>query len=98
MGGAPSVVVSTVSVVIGLLLLLQLAQVVVESLETLLPEPSVVAAPVGDVAEPLRLEGAGTPLRLAALFDEAGPLEHLQVVPASGEAGRRRDVERSRSD
>src|SRR6476659_9360668 len=86
MAGAPSVVVSSVSVVVGLLLLLQLAQVVVESLEALLPETPVLADPVGDVAEPLRLEGARPPLRLAALFDEAGALEHLQVLRDRGQA------------
>src|SRR5204863_8191011 len=60
-----------------LLLVLQLAQVFVQSVEALLPEFPVFLHPLGDLFEPGRLEPAGTPLRVAAALDEAGALEHL---------------------
>src|SRR5918992_6148009 len=53
-------------VVILLLLCLNLAQVIVQTVEALVPETPIVLQPVGDVLEGTRLEPAGTPLRLAA--------------------------------
>src|SRR5436305_1344827 len=63
-----------------LLFLFQLAQVFVQAVETLFPEFAVVLDPVGDLFERRRLEVAGTPLRVAAAGDEAGALEHLQML------------------
>jgi hypothetical protein len=58
---------------------LQFAQVVVEAIEALLPVPTVLADPVGHVAQPFRLEAARSPLSLAPLLDEPGALENLEV-------------------
>src|SRR5262249_39756660 len=69
-----------------LLLFLQLMQVFVESIETFLPELSVVLHPVGDLAQRAGVELAGTPLRVAAARDEPGPLEDLEVLGDRGEA------------
>src|SRR3954447_1931579 len=67
-----------------LLFLFQLAQVFVQAVETLFPEFSVVLDPVGDLFERRRLEVAGAPLRVAAAGDEAGALEHLQMLGDGG--------------
>ena len=56
------------------------AKVGVEALEALLPVPSVLAEPVGDVAERFRLQATGSPLSLPPLLDESGALEHLKVL------------------
>src|SRR5688572_29162200 len=63
-----------------LVLLLDLVQVFVESIEPLLPKASIPLYPVGHLPEPVRLEPAGTPLRFAAARDEARPLQHLKVL------------------
>src|SRR2546428_13028555 len=54
----------------------------------------VLADPVRDGAERLRLQPAGAPLRLTTLFDETGPLQHLEVLRDSGQAHveRRREL------
>src|ERR1700756_3191525 len=73
-----------------LLLFFQVAQVFVQTVEALLPETAVVIEPVGDLLEPRPFETAGTPLRVAAAGDEAGALEHLEVLRDGGEAHRER--------
>src|SRR6266542_3270129 len=67
------------------------AKVVVEALEALFPVASVLADPVGDVAQWLRLEAAGPPLGLAPLLDQSGTLENLEVL----RDGRQAEVEGS---
>jgi hypothetical protein len=47
---------------------------------------AVLTDPVGDVAERLRLQSAGAPLRLSTLLDEAGSVQHLEVLRDAGEA------------
>ncbi len=42
--------------------------------------PSVLAEPVGDVAERFRLQATGSPLSLPPLLDESGALEHLHFL------------------
>src|SRR6266496_676104 len=61
-------------------LALQLLQDVVEARVALLPVLAVRRDPVGDQLEAARLEAAGAALGVAAARDEAGPLEHLEVL------------------
>jgi hypothetical protein len=78
---APSFVTeSTNSSVIALLLQLQFAQVVVEAIEARLPVASVLADPVGDIAQSLGLKAARPPLSLAPLLDQTSTLENLEVL------------------
>src|SRR6266496_2980680 len=67
---------------------LQLAQVVVQASEALLPETPIVLQPVRGVLEGTRLEPAGPPLRLATARDQTGVLQHLQVLGDRGKAHR----------
>src|SRR5207302_4253877 len=69
-----------------LLLLFQLTQIVFQAIEALLPEAAIVLQPVGGVLERTRLEPAGTPLRLATARDQAGALQHLEVLGDGGKA------------
>src|SRR5712692_9744976 len=55
-----------------LLLVLKFVQVIVQTIEALVPERAIVLHPVGDVLERARLQPAGPPLRLAAARDQAG--------------------------
>src|SRR5438128_3403304 len=66
--------------VIVLLARLQLAEIIVQAIEALLPEVAVVLQPVGGVLERPRLEPAGPPLGLAAARDQAGSLQHLEML------------------
>src|SRR5215207_5018868 len=68
------------------LLGLELAQVVVEPVEALVEEAAVVLEPAVDALQSLGIEAAGTPLRLAAAGDEAGALQHLQMLRDGGQA------------
>src|SRR5580692_8691256 len=61
------------------LVLLQIAEVVIQTGELLLPEPPIRLQPVIDALEWCRDERAGTPLRIAAAHHEACAFEHLQV-------------------
>src|SRR2546421_9012385 len=67
------------------LLGLQLAQVIVEAIEALFPEPPIALEPIGDFLEPDRLEPARPPLRLAAARDQAGALRHLEGLGDGGQ-------------
>src|SRR5258706_4529930 len=60
-----------------LLLLLQLAQIVVQTIEALLPEMAVVLHPVGDVFERTCLQPARPPLGLAPAGDQGRVLQNL---------------------
>src|SRR6266850_7160196 len=73
-----------------LVLALQFLEVGVQPVEALLPVAPVVLDPFGHVLERSRLEPAGPPLRLAAPLDEAGALQHLEMLGDGGKA----DVER----
>src|SRR5438093_9726240 len=82
--GVVKVVAALCFAVTFLLLLLQFNQIFVEALEALVPEAAIVFEPVGDVLERRRLEPAGPPLRLATLRDQAGALQHLEVLGHRG--------------
>src|SRR5688572_10687811 len=62
------------------LLRLNLLQIGVQPIESLFPEFAILLHPVGDRLERFWLQAARTPLRLAAASDEAGALEHLEVL------------------
>ena len=68
------------------LLRLEFAQVVVQTIEALLPEPAIAIEPVVDVLEGGGLDPAGPPLRRAAARDQAGPLQHLEMLGDGREA------------
>ena len=59
---------------------LQHFQIGVEAIETFLEEPAIVFEPVVDVLERLRLDAAGAELRFAAARDQAGALQHLEML------------------
>src|SRR2546426_12315490 len=63
-----------------LLVVLQCTEVVAQSFEALLPVPAVLLDPPGDLAQRFRRQPARPPLGLPALLDEAGSLEHLEVL------------------
>src|SRR5206468_3492276 len=70
----------------SLLLLLQFLQVVVQTIEPLLPDHAIALDPRVDLLERARLERRRPPLRLLAARHEARALEHLQVLADRGEA------------
>src|ERR1700686_1402928 len=55
-------------------------QIGVEAIKALLEEPAIVFEPVVDVFECLRLDAAGAELRFAAARDQAGALQHLEML------------------
>ena len=55
-------------------------KVFVQSVEAFFPESAVVIDPLGDVLERAGVEMAGPPLRVAAAGDQAGALEHFEVL------------------
>src|SRR5712691_1194195 len=55
-------------------------EVLVEAVEVRFPEIAIVLHPVGNLLQRRRLQSARPPLRSAAAGDEAGALEHLQVL------------------
>src|SRR5271169_5158519 len=59
---------------------LQLAQILLQTIEALLPETAIVLQTVGGVLERTCLEPAGPPLRFAATRDQTGTLQHLEVL------------------
>src|ERR1700730_8212636 len=74
----------------SVLLSVQLAEVMVQAIEAFFPEMPVVFQPIGGVLEGTRIARTGSPLRLAAAFDEAGALRHLEVLGDRGKAHRER--------
>src|ERR1700689_2276046 len=66
--------------------LLQLAQIILEAIEGLLPETAIVFEPIRRVLERSRGEPAWTPLRLAAALDQPGALQHFEVLRDGGHA------------
>src|SRR5579872_2050378 len=65
------------SVLLLLRVFLCLAQIFVQSVEALRPEPPIVLHPVGHVLERSRVQTARPPLRLAPALDQPGALQHL---------------------
>src|SRR2546422_4321544 len=59
---------------------LELIEQRVEALVVPFPQPAVPFQPPGRLAEPLRLEAARPPLRVTAARNQAGALQHLQVL------------------
>src|SRR5437868_5384837 len=70
----------------SLLLLLQFLQVLVQSIEPLLPHDAIPLDPLIDFLEWARRERRRSPLRLAAARHEPGALEHLEVLADRGKA------------
>src|SRR4051794_21568602 len=69
-----------------LLLFLNFTQVILETVEALFPELTVIFDPLRDVFERLGLQAARAPLRVAAAGNESGALQHLQVLGDRGQA------------
>src|SRR5262245_46835583 len=67
-------------------LALKILQIVVEAVETFVPEAAVVLDPVGGGLEGAGLEPARPPLGLAAASDQAGAFEHFEVFGNAGQA------------
>ena len=70
---------------IFLLLCLQGLKIAIQAVETLFPELAVLLDKIGGLVQRRRIELAGPPLRLAAARDQAGALQHLEVL---GDRGR----------
>jgi hypothetical protein len=63
---------------------LKFAEVVLQPVKALFPEPAVLLYKIGDLVQRFRLQSAGPPLRLAAARDQAGALQHLEVFGNGG--------------
>jgi len=63
---------------------LYIAEVGVQSFEALLPVPSVLTDPVGDVAQRSCPKPARSPLRVPALLDKPSALQHLEMLGDRG--------------
>src|SRR5215472_4652405 len=70
----------------SLLLALQFLQVVLQPVEALFPEAAVIFQPVSRALERARSQPAWPPLRRAAAGDQAGVLQHLEVLGDAGKA------------
>src|SRR5690349_5693849 len=75
-----------VSLLTCFLLLDQILQNIVQALEAVVPEAPVLPHPFGSLFEPFGLEAARPPLRVAALCDQAGALQHFQMFADAGKA------------
>jgi hypothetical protein len=69
---------------LGELVFLELLKIVVEAVEALHPELTVVVDPVGGVFEGAGFEAAGAPLGFAATSDEAGAFQDFEVLGNGG--------------
>ena len=69
---------------------MQLAEVVVQAIEALVPKLPIMLQPIGGILERTRGEPARSPLRLAAALDQTGALQHLEVLGDRGKAHRER--------
>src|SRR5205814_6372294 len=70
---------------IGLLLLLHLAQIFLEAIETLLPKTAIVLDPLRSVLEGTRFQPTRTPLRLAPACNQTRALQHLKMLGDRGQ-------------
>src|SRR5271156_5281636 len=68
----------------SLLLGLQCLQIDAQPIEALVPQTPVIREPRIDALEGARRDAAGPPLRLAPACDQAGPLEHLEMLGDGG--------------
>src|SRR6478672_444446 len=69
-----------------LLLRLHFAEINLQAIETFVPQRPVALEPRVDVLQRVGRDAAGAPLRLAAPGDEAGALQHLEVLGDGGAA------------
>jgi len=69
---------------LGELVFLELLKIVIEAVEALHPELTVVVDPVGGVFKGAGFEAAGAPLGFAATSDEAGTLEDFEMFGNGG--------------
>src|SRR4029077_19067045 len=69
-----------------LLLFFQLTQVIVQTIEPLLPYHTVMLQPIGYILEGASLQPARPPLRFAPPGDEPCVLQHFQVLGNRGHA------------
>src|SRR6266849_5746342 len=79
------------------LLFLYVAQIVIQTIQALRPEPLVVRHPIGDILERRGRDPARPPLRLAATCNQTGVFQHLEVPGDGGHAhgkGRRQLCDR----
>src|SRR5262249_34980275 len=72
--------------VFGLVLRLQLLQIGIQAVETLVKEATIMVEPVVDVLERARLDTARPPLRLAPARDQPGALRVFEGLGARGGA------------
>src|SRR5437773_6206216 len=70
----------------SLLLHLQFLQVLVQTIEPLLPDDAIALDPLVDLFERARLERRRPPLRLLAARHKSCAFEHLEVLAHGGEA------------
>src|SRR5436189_5526525 len=70
----------------SLLLQLQFLQVLVQTIEPLLPDDAITLDPLVDLLERACLERRGPPLRLFAARHESRAFEHLDVLTHRGKA------------
>src|SRR5690349_15460570 len=68
----------------------QLAESLVEQVEALVPCVTMPVDPGGCLVEGLGAERAAAPLRVGGALDEAGTLEHLEMLRDRGTAHRER--------
>src|SRR4051812_15875436 len=59
---------------------LRCLQALVEAIEALLPEGTVLLEPLGSLAEPVAVQARRPQLSRAPACDQSGPLEHLEVL------------------
>src|SRR3954454_13501496 len=69
-----------------LLLRLEFDEIIVEAIETLVPELAIAIEPVVHLLEGAGLDPARPPLRLAAARDKTGALQHLEMLGDGGKA------------
>src|SRR5882724_9075898 len=60
-------------------LLLNVAQIIVETIEALHPKLAVVRHPIGDIFERPGSDAAGPPLRFTPAGNQAGMFQHLEM-------------------
>src|SRR5687768_18252739 len=59
---------------------LQLAKIILQAVETFFPEAAIALQPIVNAFQSLGFDAARAPLRLASARDQAGALQHLEVL------------------